>query len=107
MHFYCWKASTLQTKEVDVDAKVVELSDVQREKIKDLKSLLLNDHDLAARVLSSMPFKESGCNCFGWTGIVAAVSAWEDYTSNLNTQIHLQLPHWTINQSIYNVQSDE
>ncbi|KAI4313653.1 hypothetical protein L6164_026612 [Bauhinia variegata] len=107
VYFYCWKASFLQTKEVSIDIKVAQLSDFQRERIRGLKSVLLNDHDLAVRVFCRQPSEENGCTCFEWRGIVAAVAAWEDYASKLNKQIHLQLPYWRTHQSLYTVQFHE
>lgn len=106
-HFYSWKASALQSREVTIDVKVVKLSDMQRQKISVLKSLVLNDHDLVARVFCSIPSKESTCIHFDWTGIVAAVDAWKDYTLELIKLIHLQLPYWRTHQSIYSVQLGE
>ncbi|KAF7808505.1 Prolyl 3-hydroxylase 1 [Senna tora] len=107
VHFFCWKASALRTREVTRDIKVVELSDMQRQKINSLKSVVLNDHDLAASFFCSIPSKKSSCIRFDWTGIMAAVDAWGDYTSKLIEQIHLQLPHWRTHQSIYSVQLGE
>ncbi|KAK7260575.1 hypothetical protein RIF29_26730 [Crotalaria pallida] len=107
VHFYCWKGSALQTNVSDANTKVVKLSVVQREKINGLKSVLLNDDDLASRVFNSKPSEENKCICFDWTGIVAAVAAWEDYVWKLTRQIHLQLPYWRMHESIYNVQLGE
>lgn len=109
VHFYCWKGSALQTKVLNIDSKVVKLSDVQREKISGLNSILLNDVDFASRVFCGMPSnsEENGGICFDWTGIMAAIAAWEDYVSKLSKQIHLQLPYWRMHQSLYNVQLAE
>ncbi|TKY59777.1 Prolyl 3-hydroxylase 1 [Spatholobus suberectus] len=107
VHFYCWKGSALQTKFSNIDFKVVKVTDVQRAKISGLNSVLLNDDDFASRVFCSMPSKEIGCICFDWSGIVAAVAAWEDYALKLSKQIHLLLPYWRIDGAIYNVQLDE
>lgn len=90
----------------NIDSKIVELSEVQREKISSLNSILLNDLDFASRDFCSMPSQENACICFDWTGIVNAVAAWEDYTSKLSKQIHLQLPYWRMHECIYNVQLD-
>ncbi|RDX60960.1 Prolyl 3-hydroxylase 1 [Mucuna pruriens] len=107
IHFYCWKGSALQNKVSNMDSKVVKVTDVQREKISGLNSVLSNDDDFASRVFCSMPSEENGCICFDWSGIVAAATAWEDYASNLSKQIHLQLPYWRTHESIYSVQLDE
>lgn len=108
VHFYCWKASALQTVEVTIDTKVVKLSAMQSQKINGLTSVVLNDHGLAVKVFcSSNPSKEGACIRFDWTGIVAAVNAWGNYTANLIRQIHLQLPYWRSHQFIYNVQVGE
>jgi len=37
---------------------------------------------------------------------VAAIAAWEDYVLKLSKQIHLQLPYWRMQESLYNVQID-
>ncbi|XP_027342119.1 uncharacterized protein LOC113854956 isoform X2 [Abrus precatorius] len=107
VHFYCWEGSALQTKVSNIDSKVVKLTDVQREKISGLNSVLLNDVAFVSRVFHGMPSKEKGCICFDWTGIVAAAAAWEDYAVKLSKQIHLQLPYWKMHESIYNVQLGE
>lgn len=107
IHFYCWKGSALQTEMLNIDAKLVKLSDEQRVKINSLKSVLLNDDDLALKVFGSMSSEENGCICFDWTGIVAAIAAWEDYVTKLSKQIHLQLPYWRMHESIYTVQFGE
>ncbi|OIW18067.1 hypothetical protein TanjilG_19299 [Lupinus angustifolius] len=107
VHFYCWKGSALQTNVSITDTKVVKLSDVQRKRINGLKSVLLNDDDLALRVFSSKPSEENERICFDWTGIVAAFTAWEDYVSKLTKQIRLQLPSWRMHESIYDVQLGE
>ncbi|KAF1888048.1 hypothetical protein Lal_00024060 [Lupinus albus] len=104
VHFCCWKGSALQTDVSITDTKVVKLSDEQRKRINGLKSELLNDHNLALRVFRSKTSEENGYICFDWTGIVAAVAAWEDYVSKLTEQIHLQLPSWRMHESIYDVQ---
>ncbi|KAK7319158.1 hypothetical protein RJT34_03876 [Clitoria ternatea] len=107
VHFYCWKGSASLTKVSNIDSKVVELTDIQREKISGLNSLLLNDGAFASRVFSGMSSKENGRICFEWTGILAAVAAWEDYVLKLSKQIHLQLPYWRMHESIYNEQLGE
>lgn len=109
VHFYHWQGSALQTNMSNIDSKVVKLSDMQREKISDLNSILLNDVDFASRVFCGMPSgsEESGSVCFDWTGIVAAIAAWQDYVSKLSKQIHLQLPCWRVYESLYNVQLGE
>ncbi|CAJ1939046.1 unnamed protein product [Sphenostylis stenocarpa] len=107
VHFYCWKGLALQNKVSNVDSMVVKVTDVQREKISGLNSVLSNDDDFASKVFSNMLSEERGCICFDWSGILAAVAAWEDYASNLSQQIHLQFPYWRMHESIYNVQLDE
>lgn len=107
VHFYCWKASTLQARDVTMDENITKLSEMQKQKINGLNSLVLNDPGAVARIFCSIPSKESVCIHFDWQGIVAAVNAWEDYTSTLIKQIHLQLPYWRSHQSMYNVQESE
>ncbi|KAK4261845.1 hypothetical protein QN277_004789 [Acacia crassicarpa] len=107
VHFYRWKASTLQTREVNIDKKITKLSEMQKQKINGLKSVVLNDAGLVARVFCRFPSEEIVCIHFDWKGIVAAVKAWEDYTSTLIKQIHFLLPYWTTHQSMYNVQVGE
>ncbi|XP_028767085.1 uncharacterized protein LOC114724799 [Neltuma alba] len=106
VHFYLWKASTLQTREATIDKKITKLSELQRQKINGLNSVVLSDPGLVARVFSRIS-EESVSICFDWKGIVAAINAWEDYTSTLIKQIHLQLPYWKSHQSMYNVQVGE
>ncbi|KAL4389091.1 hypothetical protein AHAS_Ahas03G0010400 [Arachis hypogaea] len=79
IHFYCWQGSALKTKALNVHTNVLKLSDKDKEKINCLKSVLLNDEDLVLKVFGSMPLEENGGICFDWTGIVAAIAAWEDY----------------------------
>ncbi|ESW30777.1 hypothetical protein PHAVU_002G181600 [Phaseolus vulgaris] len=107
VHFYCWKGSALLNKVSNIDSKVVKVTDVQREKISGLNSVLSNDDDFASKVFYNMLSEENGCICFDWSGILAAVAAWEDYAVNLSQQIHLQFPYWRMYESIYNVQLDE
>ncbi|KAK7359508.1 hypothetical protein VNO77_01469 [Canavalia gladiata] len=107
VHFYCWKGSALQTKVSNIDTKLVKLTDIQREKISGLNSVLLNDDAFASRVFCGMTSNRNGCNCFDSTGVVAAVAAWEEYVSMLSKQTHLQLPYWKMHESIYNVQLAE
>ena len=107
MHFYCWKGSALLNKVSNIDSKVVKVTDVQREKISGLNSVLSNDDDFASKVFYNMLSEENGCIRFDWSGILAAVAAWEDYAVNLSQQIHLQFPYWRMYESIYNVQLDE
>ncbi|KAK7399895.1 hypothetical protein VNO78_11090 [Psophocarpus tetragonolobus] len=107
VHFYCWKGSTLQVNVSNIDPKVLKVTEEQREKIIGLNSVLLNDDDFASRVFYSMPSEEIGCICFDWSRIVAAIAAWEDYASKLTKKIHLQLPYWRQQESIYSVQLDE
>lgn len=83
------------------------MTDVQRQKISDLNSVLSNDDDFASKIFSNMLSEENECVRFDWSGILAAVAAWEDYASNLSQQIHLQFPYWRMHESIYNVQLDE
>ncbi|XP_039685460.1 uncharacterized protein [Medicago truncatula] len=108
VQFYCWKGSALQTNMSNIDSKVVKLLDVQREKISGINSLLLNDVNFASRIFCRRPsyLEENGCIYFNWTGIVAAIAAWEDYVLKLSKQIHLQLPYWRMQESLYNVQID-
>ncbi|MED6111444.1 hypothetical protein PIB30_052346 [Stylosanthes scabra] len=107
IHFYCWQGSALKTKALDMDMKLLKLSDEHREKINSLKSVLMNDEDLVLKVFRSVSLEENGGICFDWMGIVAATSAWEDYVTKLSKQIHLQLPYWRMHESIYMVQLDE
>jgi len=107
VHFYCWKGSALLNKVSNTDSKVVKVTDVQREKISGLNSVLSNDNDFASKVFCNTLSEENGYICFDWSGILAAVAAWEDYASNLSQQIHLQFPFWKMHESIYNVQLDE
>ncbi|XP_015957912.1 uncharacterized protein LOC107482048 [Arachis duranensis] len=107
IHFYCWQGSALKTKALNVHTNVLKLSDKDKEKINCLKSVLLNDEDLVLKVFGSMPLEENGGICFDWTGIVAAIAAWEDYVTKLSKQIHLELPYWRMHESIYTVQLDE
>lgn len=104
VHFYCWKGSALLNNMSNIDSKVLKVTEVQREKISGLNSVLLNDNDFASKVFCNMPSEEKGCICFDWSEVLAAVAAWEDYASNLSKQIHLQLPYWRMHESIYNVQ---
>ncbi|KAL1328455.1 hypothetical protein AAHE18_13G374500 [Arachis hypogaea] len=107
IHFYFWQGSALKTKALNVHTNVLKLSDKDKEKINCLKSVLLNDEDLVLKVFGSMPLEENGAICFDWTGIVAAIAAWEDYVTKLSKQIHLGLPYWRMHESIYTVQLDE
>ncbi|KAL1366525.1 hypothetical protein AAHE18_03G366600 [Arachis hypogaea] len=107
VHFYCWQGSALKTKALNVHTNVLKLSDKDKERINYLKSVLLNDEDLVLKVFGSMPLEENGGICFDWTGIVAAIAAWEDYVTKLSKQIHLELPYWRMHESIYTVQLDE
>ncbi|KAI5385367.1 uncharacterized protein LOC127107361 [Lathyrus oleraceus] len=108
VQFFCWKESALQTNMSNIDCKVVKLSDEQIAKINGLNSVLLNDVDLASRIFCRRPsnLEENGSIYSNWTGIVAAIAAWEDYVLKLNKQIHFQLPYWRMQESLYNVQLD-
>ncbi|XP_047177082.1 uncharacterized protein LOC124844233 isoform X2 [Vigna umbellata] len=107
VHFYCWQGSALLDKVSNTDSKVVKVTDVQREKISGLNSVLSNDDDFASKVFCNMLSEENRSICFDWSGILAAVAAWEDYALNISQQIHLQFPYWKIHESIYNLQLDE
>jgi len=90
------------------ERKVVKLLDVQREKISSINSLLLNDVNFTSRTFCRRPSysEENGRIYFNWTGIVSAIAAWEDYELMLSKKIHLQLPYWRMQDSLYNVQID-
>jgi len=90
------------------ERKVVKLLDVQREKINGINSLLLNDVNFTSRTFCRRPSysEENGRIYFNWTGIVSAIAAWEDYELMLSKKIHLQLPYWRMQDSLYNVQID-
>ncbi|BAT74276.1 hypothetical protein VIGAN_01191000 [Vigna angularis var. angularis] len=107
VHFYCWQGSALLDKVSNTDSKVVKVTDAQREKISGLNSVLSNDDDFASKVFCNMLSEENRSICFDWSGILAAVAAWEDYALNISQQIHLQFPYWKIHESIYNLQLDE
>ncbi|KAJ7942820.1 2-oxoglutarate (2OG) and Fe(II)-dependent oxygenase superfamily protein [Quillaja saponaria] len=108
VHFYCWKASALQSFKVRVGtSKIVELSKSQAEKVSDLKSLLLKDTELAETIFYSLTCRENELHCFDWTNFVAAIAAWEDYAWKLRKEIRSSLAYWRAHQSLYNVQSDK
>ncbi|WJX46950.1 procollagen-proline 3-dioxygenase [Trifolium repens] len=106
VQFYHWKGSAVQTNMLNIDYKVVNLLDEQRERIRGLNSVLLNDGDFAPKIFGGRPSdsEETRCITFNWTGIVAAIAGWEDYVLKLSKQVNLQLPYWRAQESLYNVQ---
>jgi hypothetical protein len=96
----------VQTNTLNIDYKVVNLLDEQRERIRGLNSVLLNDGDFAPKIFGGRPSdsEENRCITFNWTGIVAAIAGWEDYVLKLSKQVNLQLPYWRAQESLYNVQ---
>ncbi|KAF8389678.1 hypothetical protein HHK36_024197 [Tetracentron sinense] len=104
LQFYFWKATQLQATKVETaTGNVVRLSESLREKINSLKSMLLNDHQLAETVFSHMscdPFRQP---TFDWADFSAAVAAWEDYTCKLHKEMLLSLSYWRSHQSIFSV----
>lgn len=67
VQFYCWKASEIQTSEIEMETNnIVKLSQSERECIIELKSVLLKDQQLAETMFSSMSCERARDNSFDW-----------------------------------------
>lgn len=107
VQFYCWKASEIQTSEIEMETNsIVKLSQSERECIIELKSVLLKDQQLAETMFSSMSCERARDNSFDWAVLSAAVSAWEYYTCKLFEEMHTSLPHWKTQQSFFTIPFD-
>ncbi|KAL5553328.1 hypothetical protein UlMin_040729 [Ulmus minor] len=105
VQFYCWKASELQTTEVEVESrKMIKLSQLHQERIRSLKSLFSKDDHLAEMVFSRVAFDE---HCFDCKKFAAAIATWEDYVRKLYEELLRSFPHWRTRQSIFTVPFDE
>lgn len=106
MQHYWWKASELQAEEIKIESiKVVELSQLQRDRISSLKSLFLKDQHQAEKVFSSVAC-ESKQEFFDWAGFAASLSMLEDYVFRLRKELMMSLHYWKEQESIFNIAFD-
>lgn len=102
VHFYHWKVAELQTSEIKRKTNnIVPLSQLEREKILDLKLVLLKDRELAETVFGHTTCAESMNDFYDWDTFSAAVALWEAYIRKLIQEMHMHLPFWTTHQSLF------
>ncbi|KAL9457041.1 hypothetical protein AB3S75_006136 [Citrus x aurantiifolia] len=108
VQFFRWKASEFPTSKFETEAsKVLHLSQSQKEKISNPKSVFVKNNQLAETVFHPVIINEKEQHSFSWANFSAAVTAWEDYIRKLHKQLLNSLPHWRTHQSIFSCLLDE
>ncbi|KAJ4825225.1 hypothetical protein Tsubulata_022366 [Turnera subulata] len=104
VQFYCWKASELLNSKYDVEtSKVVHLSQSQLLRIDSLKSLMMENKELAEMVLSCSSCAENGQNIFDWISFSTSIAAFEAYIGNLYKELQMSLPDWRKHGIVHSV----
>ncbi|XP_002527551.2 uncharacterized protein LOC8272312 [Ricinus communis] len=104
VQFYCWKALELLNSDLEVKTgKVIQLSQSQKENMSAMKSIILEDHQLAEMVFSCANCNKDWRRSFNWAKFSAAVTAWEEYRLKLHKELVMSLPYWRIQGFIYSV----
>ncbi|KAJ8760435.1 hypothetical protein K2173_015102 [Erythroxylum novogranatense] len=106
VQFYRWKASEFEDSLLHLGTdKIKRILESQREEIRALKSLFINDYQLAEAVFGPITCDENCVQAFNWSKFSAAISAFEDYTSRLQREFLMSLPYWRTEHIIYSVNS--
>ncbi|KAK6160339.1 hypothetical protein DH2020_003720 [Rehmannia glutinosa] len=106
MQFYRWKEleieETAQLKGCCINVNVIPLSELHRQKIDQLKVVLLKDLQLAVTLLghTSNKKRESFDDELRFSALVCE---WESYTLKLRKEMAMSLPYWTAHQSIFSL----
>ncbi|KAL0402753.1 UNVERIFIED_CONTAM: hypothetical protein Sradi_1916100 [Sesamum radiatum] len=101
VQFYNWKGLQLEPAELKGPLiNVIPLSELQRQKIRCQKALLLKDVQLAETLLGQTTGRSSQ-RSFDRRAFSAVVSEWEAYTFRLLKEMVMSLPCWRAHQSIF------
>ncbi|KAG7586237.1 Prolyl 4-hydroxylase alpha subunit [Arabidopsis thaliana x Arabidopsis arenosa] len=108
VQFYHWKASELETSNVENDTleKVKAMSHSQLETINALKSVFMPDENLITTIFGYSCSDEDQKDSLDLTGISLAIISWEEYTCKLLKELFSSLPQWKTYQTIHKVESD-
>lgn len=103
VQFMCWKGKELDSTNFKGNSSyAVYLSPKGNAGVSYFKSEFSKNAVLAKSVFSSASSDEKEKHPWlGWAKLATAVAAWEDYASNLRTELLRSLPHWRTNQSMY------
>ncbi|KAK6931691.1 hypothetical protein RJ641_003484, partial [Dillenia turbinata] len=107
VQFCCWKASELQNSGLCETGKIIQLTKSQRQKIDNLKCILMKDEQKAVEVFSYVTNDGKPQHSFDWKAFCAAIAAWEDYTGKLQNELLLCLPYWKMHKLIFSVPFDK
>ncbi|XP_031388625.1 uncharacterized protein LOC116201504 isoform X2 [Punica granatum] len=102
VQYYFSKSSGLPSPKSELGpGKIAKLSHPQRERVDDLKHFLVKDHKLPWEIFDFTSHEGAGLLDFNWAYFSAAVSAWEDYTSEKHKELLLSMPQWKSHQSMF------
>uniref|UniRef100_A0A7N0TG64 Prolyl 4-hydroxylase alpha subunit Fe(2+) 2OG dioxygenase domain-containing protein n=1 Tax=Kalanchoe fedtschenkoi TaxID=63787 RepID=A0A7N0TG64_KALFE len=109
VQFYIWKSFGFQSNEVErpKGEAIVSCSKTQQEKIIKLRSIYLDDLQMAETLLKSCFGDMSNRFSFDWTAISKATEAWKWYTNKLQNDLIMSLHYWMSEQSLFFVPIDE